>query len=185
MFDGLFLACEDFWENVRQFIPRLRFFFLFFFKVEISSCTLISLFRPGLVHSDSASWDDCGRIFPKELHLSPFPGPLCLDSGIASPLRLRWVKDECAFNCKLPRALLAEWLVSFMYHCGNTGVERTANKKQHTKLTLEKKILPPLLPGFELATFWSWVRRSYQQAIPAPNKLPRVHYEYNTVFERF
>ena len=29
-------------------------------------------------------------------------------------------------------------------------------------------MLPPLLPGFELATFRSQVRRSYQQAIPAP-----------------
>ena len=29
---------------------------------------------------------------------------------------------------------------------------------QHTKLTLEKKILPPLLPGFELATFRLGVR---------------------------
>ena len=37
--------------------------------------------------------------------------------------------------------------------------------RQHTKLTLEKKILPPLLPGLELATFGSRVRRSYQQAI--------------------
>ena len=26
-----FLACKDFWENVQQFIPRLRFFFLSFF----------------------------------------------------------------------------------------------------------------------------------------------------------
>ena len=47
-------------------------------------------------------------------------------------------------------------------------MERTPNKCQHTKLTLGKKILPPLLPGFELATFRSRVRRSYQQAIPAP-----------------
>ena len=38
---------------------------------------------------------------------------------------------------------------------------------RHTKLTLEKKILPPLLPGFELATFRSRVWHSYQQAIPA------------------
>ena len=41
-------------------------------------------------------------------------------------------------------------------------------KSQHTKLTLEKKILPPLLPGFELATFRSQVRRCNQRAIPAP-----------------
>ena len=51
-----------------------------------------------------------------------------------------------------------------MCHCGNTGVERTRNKSQHRKLTLAKKILPPLLQGFELATFRSRVRRSYQQA---------------------
>ena len=47
------------------------------------------------------------------------------------------------------------------------GEERTPNKSQHTKLTLEKEIFPPLLPGFELATFRSRVRRSNQQAIPA------------------
>ena len=34
------------------------------------------------------------------------------------------------------------------------------NKSQHRKLTLEKKILPPLLPGFEPGTFQSRVRRS-------------------------
>ena len=47
-------------------------------------------------------------------------------------------------------------------------VERTPNKSQHTKLTLEKKILLLLLPGFELTTFRSRVWGSYQQAIPAP-----------------
>ena len=46
-------------------------------------------------------------------------------------------------------------------------MERTLNESQHTKLTPEKKILPLLLPGFELATFRSRVRRSNQQAIPA------------------
>ena len=61
---------------------------------------------------------------------------------------------------------LPEWPGSFTCHCGNTVVERTPNKSQHTKLTLEKKILPPLLPGFELATFRSRVRRPYQQAVP-------------------
>ena len=33
------------------------------------------------------------------------------------------------------------------------GVEQTPNKIQHTKLTWEKKILPPLLPGFDLQPF--------------------------------
>ena len=34
---------------------------------------------------------------------------------------------------------LTEWSGSFTYHCGNTGVQRTPGKSQHTKLTLEKK----------------------------------------------
>ena len=42
------------------------------------------------------------------------------------------------------------------------------NKSQHKKFTPEKKILPPLLQGFEPATFRSRVRRSNHWAIPAP-----------------
>ena len=42
------------------------------------------------------------------------------------------------------------------------------NKSQHRKLTLEKKILPPLQQGFEPANFRSRVRRSDHWAIPAP-----------------
>ena len=38
---GFFLACKDFWETVRKFIPRLRF--CFFFKAEIRSRILIPL----------------------------------------------------------------------------------------------------------------------------------------------
>ena len=55
--------------------------------------------------------------------------------------------------------------LSSLSHCGNMRVERTLNKSQHTKSTLEKKILPSFLLGFELAIFLSRVRRSYQQAI--------------------
>ena len=51
------------------FIPCL----FFFFKVEISLCTLISLFRPGSVHSGSVSWDNCDWVFPDELHVSSIP----------------------------------------------------------------------------------------------------------------
>ena len=47
-------------------------------------------------------------------------------------------------------------------------MEWTPIKNQHTKLTLEKNILPPLLPGFELTIFRPRVRRSSQKAIPAP-----------------
>ena len=81
----------------------------------------------------------------------------------------RWVNGVCVFRCNLQPALLAEWPGYFTCHCGNTGVERTP-KSQHTKLTLKKKILLPLLPGFELATFRSRVRRSNELAIQAPHK---------------
>ena len=42
------------------------------------------------------------------------------------------------------------------------------NKSQHRKLTVEKKIIPPLQQGFEPATFRTQVRRSDHWAIPAP-----------------
>ena len=48
------------------------------------------------------------------------------------------------------------------------GWNRYWNKSQHRKLTLEKKILPPLLQGLESATFRSRVQRSNHWAIPAP-----------------
>ena len=45
------------------------------------------------------------------------------------------------------------------------------NKSQHRKLTLEKKILPPLQQGFEPATFRSRVQRSNHWAIPTPQTM--------------
>ena len=50
--------------------------FFFFFEVEISSLTLIPLYRPGSVHSGSASSDDCGRVFPDKLRVSSVPDTL-------------------------------------------------------------------------------------------------------------
>ena len=43
------------------------------------------------------------------------------------------------------------------------------NKSHHRKLTREEKNRPPLLRGFEPATFRSRVRRSKHSAIPAPH----------------
>ena len=40
--------------------------------VEINSCTLIPLFRPGSVHSGSTSLEYYGRVFPDQLHVSSF-----------------------------------------------------------------------------------------------------------------
>ena len=158
-----FPRVRGFLEECSTIHSGLRFFFFFFFfKVEIISRTLIPLFRPGSVYSGSASWDDSNRVFPDELRVSSFPDrfPTLLDSGIVSPLRLRWVKGVCVFTCNLPPALLAEWPGSFTCNCSNTGMERTPNQSQHTHLTLEQKIFPPLLPGFELTTIRSRVRHS-------------------------
>ena len=41
--------------------------------MEISSRTLIPFCMPGSVRSSSASWDDCGRMFPDKLRVSSFP----------------------------------------------------------------------------------------------------------------
>ena len=46
-------------------------------------------------------------------------------------------------------------------------MEQILNKSQHAKLTLENKVFPLLLPGFNLADFQSRVLGFYQQAIPA------------------
>ena len=63
------------------------------------------------------------------------------------------------FCCNLPPTTQAEWPRPLTCHCENTGVERTPNKTQRRQTTLEKKILPPLLPGLKLATFRAWVWR--------------------------
>ena len=70
--------------------------------------------------------------------------------------------------------LLAECPGTFMCHCSNTGIEWTLNKSQHilnknqhTKLTLEKKILPQPLVEFELTIFWSQVPQSTNKLFPA------------------
>ena len=141
----------------RVFDHAFRACTFFFFEVEISSCTLIPLFMPGSV----VPWQVVCDLLSEKVPT------LCLDSGIVSPLWLHWVKCVFVFSCNLPPALFAEWPGSFTCHCGKMGVEWTLNKSQHTKLTLEKKILPPLLLGFEHVAFQSWVWHSYQQAVQA------------------
>ena len=85
----------------------------------------------------------------------------------------------CVFSSNLPPALLAEWPGSFTCYCGNTGVDGYRNKSQHRKLTQEKKIFPPLLPGLEPRTFRSRVRRSNHWAIPAPQSHKTVSTDHN------
>ena len=96
-----------------HYLPALLFlFFVLVFIVEISSRTLIPLFRPGSVHSGSASSDYCDQMFPGELRTCelvslidshPMPGqrhsrptPTSLGQGC---MRVR---------CNLPSAVLAK-----------------------------------------------------------------------------
>ena len=74
----------------------------------------------------------------------------------------------CMFSCNLPPVLSAKWPGSFTYYCGNTGRNGDWNKSQHRKLIPEKKILLPLLQGFEHKTFQSQVRCSNHWTILAP-----------------
>ena len=161
-------------ENVQPFIPHLPIFF-FFFLVANSLRTLIPLFRPGSVHSGSASWDDSGLAFSASCVWTRFPDRFpnnAWTAALSTYSWLRWVKVVCVFRCNLPPAFLAEWRGLLCATVVTWGKEQTPSKSQHTKLTLEKKILLLLQPGFELATFHqfqSQVRPSNQQAIPAPS----------------
>ena len=69
---GFFLTCTDFRRMFNNSFSAYTFF-VCFFKVEISWRKLIPLFRPGSVHSGSASWDDCDWVCPDELRVSSFP----------------------------------------------------------------------------------------------------------------
>ena len=108
-------------------------------------------------------------MFPDELRVSSFPDGFPHSAWTAhSDFDGSKVYACLGVTCQLhfwqnDRGLLLATAVTL-------GMERTPKKSQHTKLTLEKKIFPPLLPGFELATFRSGVWRSYQQAVPADRK---------------
>ena len=94
---GFFLTFKDFGTVFDHSFPTCTSFCYWGGgenKVEISLSTLIPLFRPGSVHSSSASvpwWVAC------ELVSWQVP-TLCLDSGIVSSLWLRWVKGVCVFS---------------------------------------------------------------------------------------
>ena len=77
---GVCLACEEFGRMFNHYPPphppqtHTHTHPALFFKVDISSSTLILLFMPGSVQSGWATWDNCGRMFPDELRVRSFPG---------------------------------------------------------------------------------------------------------------
>ena len=76
-------------------------------------------------------------------------------------------QGACVYRCKLPPALSEEWDL-LRATAVTRGWNGYRNKNQHRKLTMEKKILPPLLPGLEPETFRSRVRHSNHWAVTTP-----------------
>ena len=64
------------------------------------------------------------------------------------------------------------------------GWNRYRNNSQRRKVTLEKKIFPPLLQGFEPATFQSGIRQSNHWAIAAPHFSIHSHWALNCLVQK-
>ena len=75
--------------------------------------------------------------------------------------------DACMFSCNCHLHFWQNDQDLLRATAVTRGWNGYRNKGQHRKLTLEKKILPPLLPGLESGTFRSRVRRSNHWATPA------------------
>ena len=82
----LFPRVRGFWVECSTIHSPPALFFFFFFKVEISSHTLIPVFRPGSVHS--------GWVFPDELRVSSFP-----DRFPHTALWHSWWPSDVAKHC--------------------------------------------------------------------------------------
>ena len=152
-----FPACQDFEERFHFFIPHLHCIFLCGDQLACIYSTLQARISPQWLR-EQRLWPSVPWWVACELVLWQVR-TLCLGS-LVRQLWVRWIKGVHEYRCNLPPALVTEWPRSFTCHCSNRGVEQTPKKKsQHTKLTLEKKVLLPLLPGFKLASFPSWVWR--------------------------
>ena len=103
---------RGFWENVRPFISRLRFFVVVVVVVGSgdqlahTNFTLQARISPQWLSELRRQWPNVPGQVACEL-VSGWVPTLCLDSGTVSPLRLRWVKGVGVFRCNLPPALLA------------------------------------------------------------------------------
>ena len=74
---GFFLTCENLGRMFdNSFHTCVFVVVVVVVLVEIKSCTFFPFIWPGSVHSGSASWDDCGKMFPDELCVSSFPDRL-------------------------------------------------------------------------------------------------------------
>ena len=113
---------------------------IFFFEVENSSCTLISLFRPGAVHSGSASWDNCGRMFLDESRVSSFPYRFPHYAWTEAMSAHSDFVGSRVYAYLGVTALLAEWPESFTCHCSHnheSGTLPTSSLKYKLVATIK------------------------------------------------
>ena len=169
--DGFFPRLRWVQENVQPLIPHLCFFFFYFLKVEISSCTLIPLFRPGSVHRGSVSW-----VLPDKLHVSSFPE--CVSSTLnGSKVTMTWLHSHTAGTHTLPRAkaklsqynLVLQHILNFMYllhpipiHYPPPTHPHKACSDIHTIVQLWRRSLYCWL---EVTTFWHSLTNSLLQTL--------------------
>ena len=137
--------------------------------MEISSRTLIPLLMPGSVHNGSAGWDNCGWMFPDQLRVSSLPDRFSYytwttaESAHSDFVGSR-VHVSLGVTCHLHFGrMIGVFYMQLLEHDSRTDTEQESTHKVDSR----EETLPLLLPGFEPATFRSWVRRSYQQPIPA------------------
>ena len=101
----LFPRLRGLWENVRLFIPYLRFLsYLKKKSLEISSLTLITLFMPGSVHSSSAS-----RMFPDKWRVSSFPDRFPLYARTAASSAHSYFVGSRVYVCFDVTCYLRSW----------------------------------------------------------------------------
>ena len=128
-------------DEVRQIIPCLRFFF----KADIvdTICCLLNRISAQWLSKLRRLLTSVLLRFARELvSLISMPG----QHRQLTPTSLIGSRVYCVFTINLPPALLAERPGLLRATAITRGVERTLNKRQHKKLTLEKKICLPLLP---------------------------------------
>ena len=125
---GSFLACQTFGRMSDHSFPACAFFF-FLSSVEISSHTLIPLFRPGLVHNGSASRDDSGWVFPDTLCVSLFPDRLPHYAWTAALSAHSDFIGSRAYTCLGVTCHLHFWQNDWVFKCA-TVVEGGWNRHQ-------------------------------------------------------
>ena len=114
-----------------------------------------------------ATWNCCRRSVLCVYHTTMHRVTSCKATYV------RYMRDNLAVTCQLHFWQNDQ---DILHAIGLTrGWNGYWNKNEHRKLTLEKKILAPLLLGLEPVTFQPWVRSSTTELPPLP-KIKSITY---------